>query len=153
MVKKIPKFHAANLNQCPLNIMQFLPQLVLLLRSFGKFTTFISNSALTLILTTYNNVTSPRISKGNFALNTAVISQLIYMCSTSSSSPCSSFSNIGIETWVQNLITSRINPSSSRIFNFSRPLSSQNFSPAANLTQSPPVILNLPSFWKNNREL
>ena len=60
-----------------------------------------------------------------------------------SSTPHSSSSNTGIETWAQNLTTPHLYPSP-QTFDFSVP-------PIIN--QSPPINLKLPSFWEDDTEL
>ena len=71
------------------------------------------------------------------------ISEPIYTLSSSSSTPHSSGSNIGIEMWARNLTTPILHPSS-QTFNFSAP-------PTVN--QSPPINLKLPSLWEDDIEL
>ena len=102
-----------------------------------------SNCVSTNISTSSNTVTCTRISVGNLALATTLISEPIYTISSSWSKPHSLCSSVGIKTWAQNLITPHINPSS-QTFNFSTP---------SNNNQSPPVNLNLPSFWEKDIEL
>ena len=93
--------------------------------------------------TTANTISQARIADSSLALTHTLISEPIYTSSSSSSTPHSSTSTTGIETWAQNLTTPNLHPSP-RTFNFS---SSNPFN------QSPPINLKLPSFWEDDIEL
>ena len=71
------------------------------------------------------------------------ISEPIYTLSSSSSTPHSSGSKIGIETWARNLTTPILHPSP-QTFNFPAPHT---------INQSPPINLKLPSLWEDDIEL
>ena len=93
--------------------------------------------------TTANTISQARIADSSLALTHTLISEPIYTSSSSSSTPHSSTSTTGIETWAQNLTTPNLHPSP-RTFNFS----------ASNpFNQSPPINLKLPSFWEDDIEL
>ena len=100
----------------------------------NNLTTSTTNLISTNIPTTVNNILHARISDGSPALTQALISESIYTSSLSSSTPYSSSSNTGIETWAQNLTTPNLY-TSPQTFDFSAP-------PIIN--QLPPIKLSFP---------
>ena len=109
----------------------------------NNLTTSTTNLLSTNIPTTANIIPHARVTEGSLALTQTLISEPIYTSSSSSSTPYSSSSNTGIETWAQNLTTPNLHPSP-RTFNFSAPHT---------INQSPPINLKLPSFWEDDIEL
>ena len=109
----------------------------------NNLTTSTTNLLSTNIPTTANTIPHARVAEGSLELTQTLISEPIYTSSSSSSTPHSSSSNIGIETWAQNLTTSNLHPSP-QTFNFSAPHT---------INQSPQINFKLPSFWEDDIEL
>ena len=108
----------------------------------NNITTSTTNLLSTNIPTTANTIPHARVTENSLALTQTLTSEPIYT-SSSSSSPHSSSSNTGLETWAQNLTTPNLHPSP-QTFNFSAPHT---------INQSPPISLKLPSFWEDDIEL
>ena len=105
----------------------------------NNLTTSTTNPLWTNIPTSENNMTNTTTLNYTFTRTQTTISEPIYTLSSSSSTPHSSGSNIGIETWARNLTTPILYPSS-QTFNFSAP---------PNVTQSASVNLKLSSLWED----
>ena len=110
---------------------------------FNNLTTSTTNLLSTNIPTSVNTILHARVTEGDLALTQTLISKPIYTFSSSSSTPHSSSSNTGIETWAQNSTSPNLHPSP-QTFDFSAP---------PIISQLLPINLKLPSFWEDDIKL
>ena len=106
------------------------------------FTTSTTNSLSTDISTCENDMTNATTLNDILTRTRTPISEPIYTLFSSSSTPHSSDSNIGIETWARNLTTPILHPSPQ----------TSDFSAPPIINQSPPIKLKLPSLWEDDIE-